>query len=367
MDLLSILLILTLLAVNTLLLVKGNIKVQRLALIAIIVVFSYICAVRPETSADTSNYLFYYEKAQSLTSLKWGLGRDYNPWIENWYINYCWLLNRIGLSFRQYLFVTSFLFNILSLFSIVSIYNSLYKDNRKINGLVSVILLFFTQYGILYSYVAIRAGLAMAFCLTATALYYKKKYVFSVLFLLLAIAFQNYSIAFVIVLILLMIRKENRNNKLLMTVFILLLLLSFVRIDIRITSLLSRIPALRNIFQNTTYYEAADSTFGIKKGILLYLVQNIYLLYLLKDRYENKINNLFAIILVGSIIVASVSSNSTIRLANYFLVFQVFLYTEYLNGMTYDNGKERAVHLIIITILVPVLSTIYMLRYCGII
>lgn len=365
MDFLSILLILVVIGISILFLAVGDTKIQIISLLAIICVLSYICSVRSLNSADTSNYFHYYKIGRDITKFYFGLGRDYNPWVENWFINFCWLCNYLGFSFAQFLFIVAFLVNSISLFSIVSIYREFYPEDNKLYGIISVIILFFSQYGILYAYVAIRGGLALALCLLSFCCFTKRRYFGGILSVVAAIALQNFSWVFLIVLFIYVLRINKRDNKVLLALFLLLLIFAFVRVDIVITRWLSGSSAFTSIFSNDAYYDQSDTSYGIKKGILLYLFQNIYLLYLLKDRFDKKTNNLFIIILVGSIISATISSNATIRISNYFLVFQVFLYSEYLTKR--DNSKEAVVHSIIITVLIPVISSIYMLRYCGII
>ncbi len=368
MDFLTILLIVVVVVVCVLLVAIGDRKVQTLGIILMIIVFSYVCAIRPLTSSDTTNYYNYYNKARSITQFHWGIGRDYNPWTENWYINFCWLMNRIGFSFTQFLFFTSFLFNTISIFSIISIYKTLYQDENRYRGLISILSLFVAQYGILYSYVVVRGALALSFCLLSVARLVKKKYISCGLFVFLAIAFQNFSWVFLPIIVLLLPHFKRRNNKLLFLCYFASIALSVIRVDIILTRLLSNISILSNLFANEAYYDSQNISYGLQKGMLLFLTQNVYLLYLLRSEYERKVNNYFNILTIGSILATTINSNATIRITNYFFVFQLFLYAEYFNSMTfYKGGKEKAINSIIITIVIPVLSAIYMLRYCSII
>lgn len=365
MDFLSILLILVIFIISILLISVGDKKLRTISIVAIICVLSYICSIRPLDSADTINYLHYYNIGKNLTEFHLGLGRDYNPWVENWFINLCWLCNLIGLSFKQFLFVMAFMINGLSVFSIVSIYKTFYPENNKMYGIINILFLLISQYGILYAYVAIRGGLAFALCLFSFKCFVQKKFFGGALSVVAAISIQNFSWVFLIILFIYELRINKRNNKLLTVLFFLLLVFAIIRVDIVITRLISRTALFANIFSNDAYYNQNDMDYGIKKGILLCLVQNIYLLYLLKDRFNGKINNLFIIILTGSFIDATISSNSTIRIANYFIVFQLLLYSEYLN--CHIDSKEGMFHSVIITVVIPILSSIYMMRYCGIV
>lgn len=368
MDFLTILLIVVVVGVGILFVAIGDRKVQTLGIILMIIVFSYICAIRPLTSSDTINYFNYYNKSRSITQFHWGIGRDYNPWTENWYINFCWLMNRIGLSFTQFLFVTSFLFNVISIFSIISIYKSLYQGENRYRGLISILSLFVAQYGILYSYVVVRGALALSFCLLAFARLVKRKYFSCGIFVFLAIAFQNFSWVFLAIIALLLPIIKRRNNKLLLLLYLAFIAMSVFRIDIVITRLLSNVSLLSNIFSNEAYYDRQNFSYGLQKGMLLFLFQNVYLLYLLWNEDKGKIDNYFNILTIGSILATTINSNATIRITNYFFVFQLFLYAEYFNSKSfYEDGKEKLINSIIITIAIPVLSAIYMLRYCSII
>ncbi|MCB5662425.1 hypothetical protein LIQ79_17295, partial [Erysipelatoclostridium ramosum] len=97
--------------------IRGNKTLRTLGYITIIILFSYVCSIRSMDSADTTEYLNYYIKSANISQLKYGFGRDYYPWIENWYINFCWLCNKFGLNFSQFLFLVAFLFNSISLLS----------------------------------------------------------------------------------------------------------------------------------------------------------------------------------------------------------------------------------------------------------
>lgn len=351
------------------------IKISGLIILA--VVFSYICSIRPITSADTETYAFYYNEASHIGQLKYGFGRDYFPWIENWFINLCVLANKVGLTYRQFLFVIAFAFNIISSYSLYKIYKYRYSECGRMHYFAIVLTQFFVNYGFLYSYVVIRGGLSFAFCLLSYTLLLKEKKIPALLSLVVAVALHNYSVIFVLIMIVMKINFKKTHMKFFMIIFIILFVMNLFRIDVWFTSILTGISSLftGNLLQVSHYLLDAEQTTSLKKGILLYLIQNIYLCIMYYKIEDPKITNDFFVLLGGSLLAVLINDNATIRITNYFFAFQIMLYGKYLSILkeSIDDqnrfiiSKDGFVHSVIILIFIPVITFIYMLRYCSII
>lgn len=356
------------------LIVRGDKKLKLLGYITIILIFSYICSIRPMDSADTTEYLNYYTRSANIGQLKYGLGRDYFPWIENWYINFCWACNKVGLSFSQFLFLMAFLFNSISVYSINKIVKIKFQEYVNASIVLVGLFIYFTNFGFLYSYVVIRGGLSFALFLLVYSLYLEKKYVRAIAVFFIALAFHNFSVVIIPIILLDKIRFKNKHKSLFGVLFVVLLLLSLVRFDIYFTNLFGNL--FRTITQgysaSTTYLLDSNTTGGIKKGILLYLIQNIYLLYLYRDEETNTTYE-FLLLSIGSIIAVLINDNAVVRATNYFFVFQLFLYVRYLMKYKLVHGlfgtkmsKDLFMKSVLIVFIIPALTMIYILRYCGI-
>lgn len=337
-------------------------------LLILIITFSYVCSTRPIESADTETYLWYYKNSANITSFKYGLGRDYYPWVENWYINLNWFCNKIlNLDFRQFLFACSFVFNSISLYSLLRIIKIRYGDIKKSVFLISIIFLFFANFGFLYSYVVIRGGLSFAFCLLAYLFFLKKKYIITCFYMLLSILLHNYSIVFIPIMILSQKEYKKNHKQLFLVLFILLLAMSLFRFDVIFTNSINQISGLftKDLIELTHYLLDAQDTNAIRKGAVLYLIQNVYLSILLYRDKENHTRD-FIVLLAGGIITALINDDGAIRITNYFYLFQIFLYSKYLLAPVTKTSKGFMANALIITIVIPLATLVFILRYCSI-
>lgn len=327
--------------------------------------------MRPMTSADTQTYAWYYEKSGNITDFKFGIGRDYFPWVENWFINYGWFCNNVlHLDFRGYLFLCAMIFNTISLYSLISIVKTRYGKILNSGFILSIVLLFVANFGILYSYVVIRGGISFAFCLLAYSYFLKNKKIKTALSMLIAILMHNYSIVFIPILFITKIRFKKNHMKLFITLFSILFVMSLFRFDVLFTKYLQGVKELfsSELYGITHYLMDAQQVMTVRKGALLYLAQNIYIAILLY-RSKEKCTSELLILLIGGLITALINDDGAIRITNYFYLFQIFLYGKYLLNDEVDGSRSRAktINSIVITILIPVVTLIFILRYCSII
>lgn len=354
-----------------------NKSVTVVGLILISIIYAYFCSIRPLSSADTNTYAFYYYEASSVDSMNYGIGREYFPWVENWFINLCILANRMGLEFREFLFNTSLLFNVLTMWVLYEILRVIESTRNIVNIFLIVFVQFFINFGFLYSYVVIRGGLSFAMCLLAYLYYLKENRIKSAVSFLIAIALHNYSIICLLILLILKLKFKNSHIKLYFILFILFAFLNVLRIDVWFTNVLQGFSGLFSdtLLPVTHYILDAEQTESVKKGMLLYLIQNIYLSYLFYDSVDVKLNNYFMVLIVGSLIALLINDNAVIRITNYFFIFQTFLYARYfIETKIFINNKSsllisrrQLVNLFVSIFLLPLLTLIYMLRYCSII
>jgi membrane protein len=205
----------------------------------------------------------------------------------------------------------------------------------------------------------------------------KRKKLPAILAMVAAIALHNYSVIFLCIWIISLFRFKKSHIKFFTTIFVILLVMNIFRIDVLFTNMLQRIPALftGNLLQISHYLLDAEQTTSLKKGILLYLIQNIYLCSLYYKNDTPEITNDFVILLIGSFLAVLINDNAVIRVTNYFFVFQIMLYGKYISGLrasmedqrTFIMTKKCFVHSIIIILVIPTVTFVYMLRYCSII
>ncbi len=354
----------------------NNKSLRRVGMGILICVFSYICALRPETAADRETYYYYYVNSESIDEFFGGFGKDYFPWIENWYINFCHVFSSNGVSFEVFLFICAFIINALSLFSIFSICKEYGFEVKNGYYYLSVILLFFVNYGFLYGYVVIRGGLSFSLVLFTYLMFMRKKYFRAIVTGIIAVAFHNFSIVIVLILALSVIKIRKNHMSFFTVFFVVFLMCSLLRVDVLITNLLLKVNVLFEneiLLEATHYLLDSEQTRQIKKGIVLYLVQNIYLSYLYRRTSDVKDNNLFLLLFVGSFIAIMINDNAVIRITNYFFVFQTVLYVKYFyKNFRYLVTKRKfnkilLLHYLVITLVIPVATFYYMLRYCSVI
>ena len=359
--------------------IRGNKTLRTLGYITIIILFSYVCSIRSMDSADTTEYLNYYIKSANISQLKYGFARDYYPWIENWYINFCWLCNKFGLNFSQFLFLVAFLFNSISVYSINKIINIKFTNHTKASLMLSGLFIYFANFGFLYSYVVMRGGLSFALFLLVYSFDLEKKYLYEVIAFIAALAFHNFSLVIIPIILLRRFRFKNKYRKVYRNIFllffVLLILLSLMRVDIYFTSFFGTLfnTITKGYSAANVYLSDVSFAGGIKKSILLFLIQNIYLLYLYWNEEDNYTYE-FLLLLIGGIIAVLINDNAVVRATNYFFVFQLFLYIQYLMKYKLSHrlyemkvNKKFFYNSVIIIMVIPMFTMIYILRYCSII
>ncbi|MFR6294926.1 MAG: hypothetical protein ACLUKP_13215, partial [Thomasclavelia ramosa] len=157
--------------------------------------------------------------------------------------------------------------------------------------------------------------------------------------------------------------------------FVLLILLSLMRVDIYFTSFFGTLfnTITKGYSAANVYLSDVSFAGGIKKSILLFLIQNIYLLYLYWNEEDNYTYE-FLLLLIGGIIAVLINDNAVVRATNYFFVFQLFLYIQYLMKYKLSHrlyemkvNKKFFYNSVIIIMVIPMFTMIYILRYCSII
>lgn len=351
----------------------NNKYIKKLGIIFFVIGISSIAALRPISSADTKTYEFYYNYSKSITHYSFLLGRNYFLWIENWYINLCSVFSKNGVSFRVFLFVVAFSINVISIFSLHNI--SEFYSKRNTNDAV-LLVLFVTNYGFLYAYAAIRGGIAFAFSLLAISKYLQKKYIPGIISFLIAVAMHNSSIAVVLIILMLSVSHKRLTAKKCLYLLILALVCSLARIDVIITKFVvdkfSYLLSNKFIYQFGHYLLDAEITHDIKKGTVLIILQSIYLVQLYKNQIaENReIRAMMGVLIIGSYFAVLINDNATLRLTNYFTVYQIVLFVNYISNSKKREWKQfrnYQINCLIITVLLPVLNAVFILRYCSII
>ena len=361
-----------------LLLFLNNKKLNFFGLFLVLLGISYIASIRPETSADTQNYLRFYEESRSITNYSFSIGRTYHAWVEDWYLNFCSIFSKNGIDFRLYLFIVAFIINSVSIYAINKL-TSLFTDNKVY--FPALLLLYISNYGFLYSYVVIRGGLSFAFSILGIYYFLNKKYIKTILFVLVSVALHNYSLVIIAVLLLIKFGPKRLTAKTCAISFMILLAMAVLRVDVFFTNYVVRnfmsILNQSSLFSFSHYLQEAASSDGIKKGTVLILVQSLYITYLFRNEIDKseQLSKYMFILIIGGAVSVLLNNNATARMSNYFTVYQIVLFMKYLSDNFYIDTSfggltiDRRVfyQTCMICAVFPILNLIYILRYCSVI
>lgn len=361
-------------------LLLNNKKLNTFGTIIILTGIALIASIRPHTVPDTENYKTYFEYSKTITHYAFSFGRTYFPWIEDWYLNFCSVFSKNGVPFEVFLFIMAFMNNGIAVYSINRIVN-IYVPGRTNN--IALLLLYISNYGFLYSYVVIRGGLSFAFCLFGVSLFLDKKYLQAALVVFVAIALHNYSLIILLVLFLLKKGPQRLSPQFCLFCFISFLVAALIRLDVLFTNyvasnflgFLSKFSG----FSFSHYIQNTSGADGIKKGTVLILLQSIYLTYLFWNQIKEKaqLSRFMFVLIIGGAISVLINNNATARMSNFFSIYQIVLFMEYLTERSSLSDRsemnrfvmERSLFLngTLICLVFPLLNLIYILRYCMII
>lgn len=291
----------------------NSIKVDRVASGFFLLVFLIMVALRPLTVRDTVPYMNLFNSMDSYQfTFGWGRNVSNVSRMEIGFINLCKLSSLISSSYRVFFFIVAFLSVGVGTLATILI-SAGWNDGVKINyRILPALILFISYYGFLDSGIALRAGIAISFCLLSYAMLVHNRYVFSLLAYLLAFSFHNSVLVFLIVILIYLIIPAM-NIKAYRILALTILGLYFFRFFdlfqvfiIQIARFLANHISVLNFFNSYLNGEFLNS--GFLKTILFFMLEFVYLTFCFTDDISNKQKKTLNVIMLVSIIAALVGS-----------------------------------------------------------
>lgn len=212
--------------------------------------------------------------------------------MEIGFRNLCKLTSFISSSYRVFFFVIAFLsvgVGTLATILIASSWNDAPKSEFKI---LPALILFISYYGFLDSGIALRAGIAISFCLLSYALIMRNQYGFSLIVYLLAVSFHNSVLVFLIVIAIYLIIPAMSIKTYRILALTILGLYFFRFFDlfqvliIQIARFLANHISVLSFFNSYLNGEFLSS--GFLKTILFFILKFVYLTFCFTDNISPK-------------------------------------------------------------------------------
>ena len=148
----------------------GSIKIDRVASGVFFLAFLLIVALRPLTVRDSIPYMNLYNSMDSY-QFTLGLGRSISSVsrMEIGFVNLCKLTSLISSSYRVFFFIVAFLSVGVGTLATILISTKWHDDPKAEYRIFPALILFISYYGFLDSGIALRAGIAISFCLLSYA------------------------------------------------------------------------------------------------------------------------------------------------------------------------------------------------------
>ena len=224
-------------------------------------------------------------------------------------------------------FIYFFIIVIINLTLIVVSLKNIFGRSLKYNNFFIAITIYISYYGFYYNAIVLRAGLAISIVLLAASFALNKRWLISILLILLAVSFhQSAIIGLVILLILKYEIKFSKKTYLIIWVGIGVILFS----KIGTYFMLDFILYILNYFPDYSVYisNLSFSTTLTSWNIFYYFLGGIFLTYRKDDDRFYSILNIYYI---GILLIALVPGmNILYRALDYFTVFNFILFHMYL-------------------------------------
>ena len=269
------------------------------------IIFLLIITFRPFSVPDTVSYYNFFNQIRYY-EFTFNYGRTYLG-FENGFCNLSKLIFLLYPNFRFFLFFigsTSFLLNFSAL---LRISNTLFR--KKCDAWFPLLALYVPYFGLLYSGIVLRAGLALGFCLYSFYYLQEKKILKSTLLFGFGLWFHNSAFIFIIVLLLVYIPIKFSNKQIYKLSIVILVLYLLREFDAFSNSILSLFDYLtKNIvflnFMNHYVDDAINTTF--RWAIVFYLLLFVFISYIYSQSKLNSIiqyvNKLLPLMLIIALI-----------------------------------------------------------------
>ena len=291
----------------------SSFKVDRVVSGILFLAFLFIVALRPSTVRDTVPYMNLFNSMDSY-QFTFGLGRSVGTasGMEIGFENLCKLTSLISSSYRVFFFIVAFISVGVGTLATILIAVSWHDDPEANYRILPALILFISYYGFLDSGIALRAGIAISFCLLSYALLVRNQYVFSLIAYLLAFSFHNSVLVFLIVIGIYLIIPELSIKTYRILALVILGLYFFRFFDlfqgpiIQIARYLATHISSLNFFNSYLQKEFLSS--GFLKTIVFFMLEFVYLTFCFTDNISKKQKKNLNVIMVVSIIAALVGS-----------------------------------------------------------
>ncbi|HHX12680.1 MAG TPA: EpsG family protein [Clostridiales bacterium] len=291
----------------------NSLRIDRISSSILFLAFLFMIAFRPTAVADTIPYIKLFN---SMDSYQFTLGLSRNisnvSRMEVGFINLCKFSSLISSSYRVFFFIVAFLSVGVGTVATILISKSWQDDSKAKYRILPALLLYISYYGFLDSGIALRAGLAISFCLLSYAMLVRNRYLLSSITYLLAFSFHNSILVFLIVIAIYLIIPAMSINTYRILALAILGLYFFRFFDlfqvfiIQIARFLANHISVLSFFNSYLNGEFLDS--GFLKTILFFMLEFVYLTFCFTDDISNKQKKTLNVIMLVSIIAALVGS-----------------------------------------------------------
>ena len=310
-----------------------------------ILFLSVMMGLRPMDVPDTIVYYKIYNQNTNLSSILQNgfiFGGRYNS-IEYMYYVLVEAAHIIGLSFQTFMGLLAFCCNCSIMIGLANLEMYLYQPRYKIirnkstnlqpgikedTPLISIWTVYLYLFGFMYSGIAVRSMISMAFGMIAITILLRnnsiKYFIISVLLILLGTSLQSFGLLYFIILLLMMFSPKVTKKRLIIT-WIALILLMIFRLGEKwansLTEIMIYIKKTLGITAFTSYISTTE--FIISKWDWYYVLVIGTIIVLTFMEYPSDLN-LYMLILIGLAIIAILYPFMAVsRIADYFMMFLV--------------------------------------------
>lgn len=299
---------------------------QRLIIeICIMLVSAVFIALRPMIMPDTQNYLLAFTQSEEKFPLIKNIGMFQRyAGIEKFFWVIMYYFNIITNNFRIFLIIIS----VFDIFVSVKVFAALIENKTNLSV---EMCLYVTCFGMLYAGISVRAGLGMTLGLLAVYCTKKKKYVISILIIILGMMIQiSSALFFVLALIMFLFNKpiQNKGKRVALIIsgglFISLLINIGAIINAIIEKILFYFSAKVGVLAIYESYigNTIDTTVGMTKIITSFVVF-VCVLTIYCCKIETDVFFIVVMLFVQILIIALVGMRAASRVYDMFLIFTI--------------------------------------------
>lgn len=300
---------------------KFNAKQTQIIILFVLVLFSLMMGLRPVNSKDTLQYITIFDNLKGNVELGFSLFQKYKG-FEYGFIYLIKFFQLFSNNYRIFFFLVALTINLISFYSLEKI---CYSDSiKKVNGgSFFLLFLYIGSYGLLYSGIAIRAGLSLAFGLLVIVFFMKFKYAKGIIFLLLSFAFHRMGLIFLLIFLIIKLFPQL-NKKTYIYVYICLVFLFLTGFSNYIfqafLSIISYLFAVLNINGFSSYLNVTETAIGIIDVYWILYTLSLILLFNKNKAYRVLLN----VAMFGMIIIVFLHGIRAInRVYDYFFILSI--------------------------------------------